>query len=450
MSKSILKSVFLLLTFASAYGQVKTLELPISNSNIHTTLKASNGMLWVGTDEGLNLIYGKEKKVFFSNIEDSLSILNSDILKLSEGINKELIVLSKDGLSIFDSSSISFSQIPLESEPKGVLLNPTNKTYWVFTRQSGIYVLDNALKTTNHFEFDPLNPLSISTSKFEQFSGSEILFDEKSGKTIIATKNGLNVYDENLNAFKRFFKGNKTTFTTNNIIAILPREDNKIGVITQNEYVDFYPEENRFESVIHFETAVESALLISSDKILLNTAEENILLSKKTSSDKLRFKLDRKNELKFNQFIKVDKYLYVWEDKGNEIIKTDSLLNPISSYNIANSINAIEHSPHDNQIYISTNSGVEIISETSALINDVRSNEGVLYFSNFDNQYIAFYQNTIEIGVLKQNKGTINFIKRYDSDFTNVAFDKFDKNIILGNDDLMLFDIQKKTIKKIS
>ncbi|MDB4280770.1 SpoIIE family protein phosphatase [Flavobacteriaceae bacterium] len=448
MSKSILKSVFLLLTFASAYGQVKTLELPISNSNIHATLKASNGMLWVGTDEGLNLIYGKEKKVFFSNIEDSLSILNSDILKLSEGINKELIVLSKDGLSIFDSSSFSFSQIPLESEPKGVLLNPTNKTYWVFTRQSGIYVLDNALKTTNHFEFDPLNPLSISTSKFEQFSGSEILFDEKSGKTIIATKNGLNVYDENLNAFKRFFKGNKTTFTTNNIIAILPREDNKIGVITQNEYVDFYPEENRFESVIHFETAVESALLISSDKILINTAEENILLSKKTSSDKLRFKLDHKNELKFNQFIEVDKYLYVWEDKGNEIIKTDSLLNPISSYNIANSINAIEHSPHDNQIYISTNSGVEIISETSALINDVRSNEGVLYFSNFDNQYIAFYQNTIEIGVLKQNKGTISFIKRYDSGFTNVAFDKFDKNIILGNDDLMLFDIQKKQLKK--
>ena len=153
-------------------------------------------------------------------------------------------------------------------------------------------------------------------------------------------------------------------------------------MITQNEYVDFYPEENRFESIIHFETAVESALLISSDKILLNTAKENILLSKKTSSNKLRFKLDRKNELKFNQFIEVDKYLYVWEDKGNEIIKTDSLLNPISSYNIANSINAIEHSPHDNQIYISTNSGVEIISETSALINDVRSNEGVLYFSN--------------------------------------------------------------------
>ena len=55
------------------------------------------------------------------------------------------------GLSIFDSSSFSFSQIPLESEPKGVLLNPTNKTYWVFTRQSGIYVLDNALKTYQSF-----------------------------------------------------------------------------------------------------------------------------------------------------------------------------------------------------------------------------------------------------------------------------------------------------------
>ena len=85
-------------------------------------------------------------------------------------------------------------------------MNTHNKTFWVTTKQSGIYVLDENLKITNHFEFDPLNPLSLSTSNFDQFSGSELYFDEKSRKTFIATQNGLNVYDENINAFKRFFK----------------------------------------------------------------------------------------------------------------------------------------------------------------------------------------------------------------------------------------------------
>ena len=103
MSKSIFKSILFLNILACSFvsGQIKSVELALSNNNVNTVLKASNGLLWVGTDEGLNLIYGKEKKVFFSNIEDSLSILNSDILKLSEGINKELIVLSKDGIKYF-------------------------------------------------------------------------------------------------------------------------------------------------------------------------------------------------------------------------------------------------------------------------------------------------------------------------------------------------------------
>ena len=55
MSKSILKSVFLLLTFASAYGQVKTLELP------HKQLKHSCNI----KGEQWNVMGGYRRRVEF-------------------------------------------------------------------------------------------------------------------------------------------------------------------------------------------------------------------------------------------------------------------------------------------------------------------------------------------------------------------------------------------------
>ena len=386
MSKSIFKSFLLIniLTCTFFYGQIKSVELALSNNNVNTVLKSSNGLLWVGTQEGLNVFYDNDRNIFFSNIEDSLSILNSDIQKLSKGINEELIVLSKDGLSVFDSSNFSFFQLHLESEPTDIFLNTHNKTFWVTTKQSGIYVLDENLKITNHFEFDPLNPLSLSTSNFDQFSGSELYFDEKSRKTFIATQNGLNVYDENINAFKRFFKGKKTTFTTNQIVAILPKADGKIGIITQNEFVNFYPDENRFENIQRFKDTIESALVFSNDIILLKTSKENFLLRKETSSKEYNIKKLQKNRSKYDQFIRVKEHLYLWENKGNEIYKTDLSLNTIMTYTLSSEINTISYSKFDEQLYISSNSGVSLLSEKTPLVRDIEHYGGTLYFSKLN------------------------------------------------------------------
>ena len=90
MSKSIFKSFLLIniLACTFVYGQIKSVELALSNKNVNTVLESSNGLLWVGTQEGLNVFYDNDRDIFFSNIEDSLSILNSDIQKLSKGINE--------------------------------------------------------------------------------------------------------------------------------------------------------------------------------------------------------------------------------------------------------------------------------------------------------------------------------------------------------------------------
>jgi len=450
MSKSIFKN-FLLINILSCtfiYGQIKSVELALSNNNVNTVLKSSNGLLWVGTQEGLNVFYDNDRNTFFSNIEDSSSILNSDIQKLSNGINEELIVLSKDGLSIFDSSNFLFFQLPLESEPTDIFLNTHNKTFWVTTKQSGIYVLDENLKITNHFEFDPLNPLSLSTSNFDQLSGSEFYFDEKSRKTFIATQNGLNVYNEELNAFKRFFKGKKTTFTTNQIVAILPKVEDKIGIITQNEFVNFYPDENRFENIRSFKNIIESALIFTNDILLFKTIKEDFLLTKEKSNNEYSIKQLKNNNFKYDQFIRVKEHLYLWKNKGNEILKTDLLLNSLTTYTLSSEINTVTYSKFDEQLYISSNSGVSLLSEKTPLVYDVESDGGALYFSKLNEQYIEFQKNSIEMGRFNKNKRNTIFNRKYNQNFSDFVFEILEGNVLLGGEELLLFDTQKKQLMK--
>ena len=85
-------SLVCILSFNIFYGQLtKQLDILLSNQHVNDVIKSEDGLLWVATQEGLNLFYDDEIKVFFSNIEDSLSILNSDISKLFYGFSNELI-----------------------------------------------------------------------------------------------------------------------------------------------------------------------------------------------------------------------------------------------------------------------------------------------------------------------------------------------------------------------
>ena len=96
-------------------SQISDLELPLSSENVLDIKKQKSGLVWAATDEGLNVFYDNEKYVFYSDIQDSLSILNSKIDKLFVTSNDILITLSQDGLSVFNNESFNFKQIKLES-----------------------------------------------------------------------------------------------------------------------------------------------------------------------------------------------------------------------------------------------------------------------------------------------------------------------------------------------
>ena len=242
-----LKFVLPLIVFCNlAMAQLEHVNLALSAPNVEDVLVGEDGLLWVGTTEGLNVFYDDESHVFYSKIGDSLSLLNSEIKDLFRTQNNEVLALTRGGVNVYNNKDFSFKRIPMESTPTGVWNNPSG-SIWVSTFQTGIYVLDSSLNLQDHFIFDPLNPLSISTSRFEGFNTAQLYYTDK--KTLVATANGLNIYNNSLNTFKRYFKGNKTKFTTNKILGILPIDQEIVGIITENELVRYNLKEDQFEVI---------------------------------------------------------------------------------------------------------------------------------------------------------------------------------------------------------
>ena len=138
--RNFLSGIFVLTNCFFVYTQTLDLDLSLSSSNTLDIVKQNNGLIWVATDEGLNVFYDDEKYVFYSNIQDSLSLLNSKVDRLIVTSSDNLVALSQDGLSVFNSEAFDFKQIKLNSRPVSIVEDSFNSDLWVATENSGYYV----------------------------------------------------------------------------------------------------------------------------------------------------------------------------------------------------------------------------------------------------------------------------------------------------------------------
>ena len=149
------------------WGQTTNLNYYLSSNYVESVVYDTSGKLWIGTDEGLNMVTDHDQYQFFANISDENGLLNSENYKLDNLGNGILAAFSINGLSIFNPETFQFKQVELNSPPVSIYFNPHNQLYWVTTQEAGIVVLDSTFDIKNEFQFDPLNPLSLSSSKFD-------------------------------------------------------------------------------------------------------------------------------------------------------------------------------------------------------------------------------------------------------------------------------------------
>ena len=88
------------------------------SSNYVESLESDNfGIIWVGTNEGLNALIDQNIYEYESNISDNTSLLNTQIKDIYITDDNSVIAISDDGLSIFNRKNNSFKQLKTETKP---------------------------------------------------------------------------------------------------------------------------------------------------------------------------------------------------------------------------------------------------------------------------------------------------------------------------------------------
>ena len=438
--KKVLSLYFILMCILELSAQVKSLSYELSSNKVSDISIQENGLTWIGTDEGLNVFYDNEKQVYYSSLEDSLSLLNSKINKLFNSSDEDLFVLSQGGVSIFNRSSQNFKQIPMLSAPVSIIENNQKKEFWIATEKSGFYHLNDSFEVIGHYVFDPLNPLSISTSNLNYVDEFSLIYG-KDSLTYIASNNGLNVFDDKLKTFKRYFKGDKTKLSTNRLLGMYNLDEN-ILLVSINELVNYNISKKTFTLLKKPESEIQGILKLDETSLLVQTSGQIIQIDINEKKE-IIIRDERKDKLLFDKSLNFGKNKVLWEKGKTQLLKTDNNLNSINEFNIGSTINNVK--VFNNSVYIATTNGIKTLLSSDAIVNKIPISSPADYFY-IESEDILFFKDN---KVLKYSSVNDKFpleSKTYDRNFSQDVFETSNSFIILGNKNIALYDIKKNRL----
>ena len=180
--------LFLSVVYSGEFKEVNIESL--SSTRILSIAQDSTGFIWIGTDDGLNRYDGFQNKVYRSDVFDEATISGNRIWKIYVDSSNTVWILTDRGICYYDALRDQFERIDTGSRPQHI--QDHNNTLYVSTLNSGIYAINKETKSFKNYLFDPLDPFSISSSKFSHQQTKPTAVD---GDNIwIGTMNGLNKY----------------------------------------------------------------------------------------------------------------------------------------------------------------------------------------------------------------------------------------------------------------
>ena len=183
MNAKIILLVFLVLQVAQrGWGQNSAdeyqfhsleVDLGLSNSNVLSIIKDSDGFMWFGTANGLNRFDGTHMKTFYSDDRDSTALSNSYISRIYAGPEKKLWVKNVNGLfEVYQPETERFERnIGRYAEKYGLKDQPIHKLYqdgsryWFIHRSGGISIYDEEKKETVYLGKGSGNQGYLSTDR---------------------------------------------------------------------------------------------------------------------------------------------------------------------------------------------------------------------------------------------------------------------------------------------
>ncbi len=184
-----------------------SVEEGLSQSTVTAVLQDRTGLLWIGTQDGLNRYDGYGFEVYRSDPDDPESLPRDWILSLAEGASGDLWIGTEGGgLARWQRASDTFLRYPPEPEnPAGlsgdrVLAITIDRAgmVWLGTFEAGLNVLDPATGELRRFRHDPSDPESLADDRIRD------IYQDPDGNLWVGTMGGLHRFDRGREAFVRY------------------------------------------------------------------------------------------------------------------------------------------------------------------------------------------------------------------------------------------------------
>ena len=193
----------------------------ISSNRVLSATQDSSGFIWIGTDEGLNRFDGNSNKTYRSNIFNENTVSGNRIWITHLDDNNTLWVGTDRGVCYYDKDYDFFHRIETGSKPLHVA-EDDNSLYFT-TTNNGVFKISKKNKEVLSYQFDPLDPFSLSSSRFSENQTTPLATHNEF--LWVGTTNGLNKTNTKTGQTKRLYSGKTDLVKADTVTSVLVVED---------------------------------------------------------------------------------------------------------------------------------------------------------------------------------------------------------------------------------
>ncbi len=213
-----------------------TIKDGLSQSDVVSIHQDSKGLMWFGTQDGLNLYNGFDFQVFSHDLIDTTSISNNFIHTIFESSDSVIWLGTENGLNIFNKNTFEFKSILSSKnsikQKQNVWAITESDKYILVGTEKGVIKIDKKTHKSSKIT------LLLSTD-IKKLRVRKLLYLKKQGDLLIATEgNGIIRYNIETEETEQFYQDN-SLLKSNMVWDITQDSEGTIWVSTNNG-INFY------------------------------------------------------------------------------------------------------------------------------------------------------------------------------------------------------------------
>jgi|GEM_PF-1113340 len=245
-----------------------TVEEGLSQSTVNCIFQDSRGLMWFGTEDGLNKYNGYNFTIYRNISDNQSSLSNNWIYTVIEDRQNNLWIGTRAGLNRFDRRTETFIRYSDEQGFSGIqaraLCEDFKGNIWIGTQEGG---LNRYNSQTDRFEVYKHNPDDLNSIASNSIRS---LYSDRSGNLWIGTADvGVDRYDHERDIFLHYprIPGSSASIFSKPVTVI--KEDTKgyLWIGTQDGLVQWSPERNETTYLRYNGNGKDNAYSLSNNAI---------------------------------------------------------------------------------------------------------------------------------------------------------------------------------------